>query len=272
MSIKDFIQDSIRKCNINVIPCWNTSVERSEFLDIVKLADIIITQPIKSNYRNAEHLSTEFVLDNSKKESKIIIFPSLRLDFYYFDFYYQRLKNNEQLREPGDYHYKSLIHSYKENKPVEYFLSDHVGNKSLKSNEELELIANNSIKELEKREFSMLDFKKIRECFIINASAYIRKNFKKQLLFYSANHPTKHLFEYVAKNIIEYLDFKEKIKNTDPLYNNERGILYNCIQNYVEFDVLEHKPYLSKYKIENTKEIVKKYYEVYDKINLKEKI
>lgn len=272
ISIVDLIRDSLKEYNIKFLPCWNSSIEREEFLNIVRESDIIITQPVKNNYRNKDYLSTEFLLENSKKETKVIIFPSLRLDFYYFDFYYQRLKNNEQLTEPGDCHYKSLIHSYKENKPIEYFLSEYLDNKSLKSNEELDQIVDSSIKELEKREALMLNFKRIKECFIINSSEYIRKNFKKQLLFYSANHPTKYLLQHIAKNITECLDFNEEIKNVDPLYNNERGMLYGCIQNYVEFDILEHKPYLSKYKIEDAKEICKKYYEVYDKINLKEKI
>ena len=44
------------------IPCFNTNLNKEEFKNIIKDYDIIITQPIKDDYRNKDYLGTNFVL------------------------------------------------------------------------------------------------------------------------------------------------------------------------------------------------------------------
>jgi hypothetical protein len=271
-AIKDIIINSIFNYNIIVVPCFGDIVSKEKFLSYIKQADIIITQPIHPNYRETDYLHTEFILENANPNTKIIIFPSLYFNFYYFDYGYKYLKNNELLREPADYHYYGLIECHLNKKPVENFINDYVNNINLKSKFELEDIANDSIHELIKRENEMQNYKNICDCFIITCSDFISNNYKNKLLFFSVNHPTKFVFHDIAIKIINYLNLPEKIDySIDPLYFNQRGILYKCIQNVVNFnlDNSEHKPHLYDYKLENSIDIIQKYYDTYNNIDLK---
>jgi len=81
-------------------------------------------------------------------------------------------------------------------------------------------------------------------CNIIIASTFIKDNYKKKLLFYSVNHPTKYLLHYISIEILKKLGINYNLinPNIDPLYSNERCILYKCIENVIEFDINYHKP------------------------------
>ena len=84
------------------------------------------------------------------------------------------------------------------------------------------------------------------------------------------NHPTKYLFQYICKIILNELNFDTTFinLNVDPLFHNERGILYKCIQNVVHFNINEYTPQLSKYNLNDINQIVEKYYNTYDNILL----
>lgn len=137
----------------------------------------------------------------------------------------------------------------------------------------MENIALSSIKELEKRENEMITYNNLHKCDIITVSNCINDNYKNTLLFYSMNHPTKFLFHYIVKQIINILNIDD-LNNyeIDPLASNERGILYKCIQNVVEFDITKHTPRLCKYNLETKEEIIAKYIEIYNEIDLKSKL
>lgn len=274
--IKDIIYNCINHFNIVTIPCFADIIEKNTFLNHIKNADIIITQPIHNNYRGTDYLHTEFILKHANLSTKIIIFPSLHFNFYYFDYGYKFLNNNELLREPGDYHYYGLIECYKNSKSISDFFNEFVNNVNLKTKEELENIANDSLNELKNRENEMLNYQNIRDCYIIHSSEFILNNYKNKLLFFSVNHPTKYLFHDIAEKIINYLNLPQKIDySIDPLHFNQRGILYKCIQNVVNFNLnnSEYKPHLYDYKLEDSKDIIQKYYDTYDNINdLKNKL
>ena len=57
--------------NIFHIECWKDNINQQDFTDIILKCDIIITQPIKNNYRNVEYLSTTYI--KSKKKTKLQI-------------------------------------------------------------------------------------------------------------------------------------------------------------------------------------------------------
>jgi len=273
--IKDIIYNCICDYNIIIVPCFGDIISKETFLSYIKKADIIITQPIHPNYRQTDYLHTEFILENANLNTKIVIFPSLHFNFYYFDYNYKFLKNNDLLREPADYHYHGLIECYSNGKTINDFSIEYVNNINLKTKIQLETMAIDSIQELKKREEEMEKYKNIRNCYIINSSDFIQNNYKTKLLFFSINHPTKYLFHDIAIKIINYLNLPEKINySIDPLYFNQRGILYKCIQNVINFnlDDSEYKPHLYDYKLENSKEIIQKYYDTYNNINLKNKL
>jgi len=269
-AIKDIMKKTLYNYNITLILCWIENIDKNYFIEKIKDSDIIITQPINPNYRNTDYLDTEFILKNAKPEVKIIIIPSLYFNFYYFDLTYETLNNGELLRYPSDYHYKTIINNYNTDNNL---IFNQINNVNLKLKEELENIALSSIEELKKRENEMLKYNNLRKCDIITVSNYINDNYKNVLLFYSMNHPTKFIFHYIVKQIINILNIDDfNNYNIDPLASNERGILYNCIQNAVNFDITKHTPRLNKYNLETKEDIVAKYIEIYNEIDLKSKL
>lgn len=271
MSVQDLIQPAIKGCSKKTISCWNGVIGKENYDNCIKNADIIVTQPINPSYRDLTYLHTEYVLENAKPDAKIVIFPSLRLNFYYFDYYYLKLKS-DWLKDPSDYHYLSLANCYKNNLSADHFFTEFVNNETLHSKSFLEDIFNKSILELEEREKKMENYKNIRSCNLIFASSFIKESYKKNLLFYSINHPTKHLLQYIGENILSYLELDSNLldKDKDPFIKNERGIIYKCIQQVVDFDVSQCKPHLYKHKIEDTRKIIEAYYEVYKKFSAEE--
>ena len=269
-AISDIIKKTVQNYSTTLILCWIENIDKNYFTEKIKEADIIITQPINPNYRNADYLDTEFILKNAKSEAKIIIVPSLYFNFYYFDLTYKTLNNSELLRIPSDYHYNAIINNYDLNNNS---IFNQINDVNLKSKEELQNIALASIKELEKRENEMMSYNNLHKCDIISVSNYINNNYKNTLLFYSMNHPTKYLFHFIAKKIIKILDIDDLNNyNIDPLESNERGILYKCIQNVVNFDITKHAPRLCKYDLEIKEKIIDKYIEIYNEIDLKSKL
>jgi hypothetical protein len=268
-AINDIIKKSFADYQITIVLCWLDNIEKEYFLDKIQQADVIITQPINPNYKNTDYLHTEFILENAKKNAKIIIFPSLHFNFYYFDLTYKTLKNNTLLREPSDYHYTELINYYSSNKTQTEFLNNVVNNQQYKTPIDLINIAIDSITELEKRENEMEKYATLRDCLILRSSKFIEDNYKTHLLFYSMNHPAKYIFHHIGENILSYLNIEPNINySIDPLYNHERALLYKCIQQVVEFDINTKTPRLHNSNLEETEKIVNKYYETYNNYDL----
>lgn len=239
-------------------------IDKNDFLNKIQQADIIITQPIKPNYKNIGYSHTEFILENSNKNAKIIIFPSLYFNFYYFDLTYKKLKDDSALKDPSDYHYKELFNYFIQKKTSIEFYNEILENAALKTAIELESIAIDSINELEKRENEMSKYNTIRECLIIQTSNFIKQNYKQKLLFYTMNHPAKYILQYIAEIVLDYLNIDNNINyEIDYCYNEERAMLYKCIQQVVEFDIDIEKPRLHKFNTENKIKIIEKYYDTY---------
>jgi hypothetical protein len=266
-AISDIMKKTLKNYKITIILCWLENIDKNYFLDKIRESDIIITQPINQNYRNTDYLDTGYILKNAKPKTKIIIFPSLYFNFYYFDLTYKILNDNDILRNPSDYHYNIIINNYNENNNM---IINNINNIDLKSKEELESFALSSIEELKKRENEIIEYNNIFKCYLINISSYINNNYKTKLLFYSMNHPTKHIFHYIIEKIINILNIADyNDYNVDPLAFSDRGILYKCIEKCVNFDINEYIPRLSKYNLETKEEIINKYIEIYKEIDLK---
>jgi hypothetical protein len=225
------------------IPCFgNNIINEHDFLQFILTSDIIITQPINDNYQEKFYLSTSFILQHAKKTAKIIIFDSCHFDFYYFDLTYKTI-DNQILHEPIDYHYTTMIDCYKNNQTPDDYINDFVNKSDLKSSEELESMANKSLNELNER------FIRAKEKYEISSNIhcisihdYVKSNYKDKLLFYSMNHPTKYIIEYICEEIIKYLDIPNTINYNLHGLNNPKCILYRCIQKNVNFDISNHNP------------------------------
>jgi hypothetical protein len=260
------------KYNVYHISCWTTECNKETFIEIIKKCDIIITQSISDNYRNVDYLSTSFIINQIKNNCKIIIIDSCYFNFYYFDLIYTKF-NNKNLHNPIDYHYNKMIECYNNKYSIEYYLDNYVNNENLKTSQELEEIANDSLNELEKRYNSNKEKYNKNNIFLIPIFQFIKDNYKIKLLFYSMNHPTKYLIQYICLEIIKILQIPNTINYEVDQLNNPKCILYKCIQKNVNFDIKNHKSLLSiKLKTItkdyiNNYDIVNLYYDIYKRIN-----
>ena len=254
------------KYNTILIECWNSSIDKEYFTNTVKNSDIIITQPISDNYRDCDYLSTNYIIQNKKPECIVIIFDSLYFNFYYFDLTYKQF-NNKLLDNPIAYHYNSMINCYLNKNPPEFYIDNYVNNVDLKTAEELNKIAENSLSQLDSRYIEYSNKYKDENIYTISSSDYIRLNYKNKLLFYSMNHPSKYLIQYISEQIINILKIKNTINYDVDILWNPKCILYKCISKCVNFKVDDHLP-LTK-NLTDPLKITELYYSSYESIDYK---
>jgi hypothetical protein len=243
---------------INNIECFKTDIKEDEFKTLINTSDIIITQPISDNYRDKIYLSTSYILQNKNNNCKVIMFDSCYFNFYYFDLCYKHVNvlpndynielnkdgdyvnfndfdlsykyyNKNILHNPIDYHYNEMINCYKHNKNINYYIHNIVNNIDLKEKEELEHIAIDSLNNLYNRYISNKKLYNINNIYYIPTYKYIKENYKNKLLFYSMNHPSKYLIQYICEQIIDILQLSNTIDYTIDILDNPKCIIYKCI-------------------------------------------
>tara|TARA_S200000501_G_scaffold269141_1_gene252846 strand:- start:309 stop:1139 length:831 start_codon:yes stop_codon:yes gene_type:complete len=226
--------------NFKRVVCWSTNLTKKEFDKEIKFADIIITQPIRENYRDKEYLSTSYIAKNANQNAEIILFPSLYSGtVYYFD-----AISNESVNQATTtaFTHETLVNYYMEGgTDVGYFNTNFVSNKNLLTNKQLESNAQTVIGELKLREDEAI---KQYGLPFIPMSHFIEDNWKKNLLFYTQNHGTSHLYQYLAQKICEKIGINgDSIDlKKDPGRGHTRMIVYSCLENIVKFDTSKCLP------------------------------
>ena len=231
---------------------------------IITDVDILISQPIGEIKNNCK-TSLKYLLSKIKNECKVIIFPVCYLKFYYIDFDYIRY-NNVQLNKPIAYHDKNIIKLFNEYNKLENITIEEIKHLIKKSytnivnnidyyNKDIyDKLAINGIIELENRENEMKTKyeNSVKYIKFIKISDYIINNYKDKLLFYSVNHPSKYILQYLSINILNELGLTNKINyDIDPL-NNIKCILYKSIENSINFKIKDHQPKINnKNKIDD---------------------
>lgn len=225
---------------IKSITCHSTSLTKKEFTTEIKSADIIITQPILQNYRGKEYLSTNYVIKNANQNTNIILFPSLMVgNIYYFDSISDQRVNRASATA---FAHKNLLDYYTQGgSDINYFIKNFVTNKNLLTRKQLESNADNVIGELIRREDEAI---KEHGLPFIRMSSFIKNNWKNNLLFYTSNHGTLHLYQYLAQQICKKigLSFDSIDLKQDPQQKACRLILYSCLENIVKFDLTKCLP------------------------------
>jgi hypothetical protein len=260
VGIKEILNLDRTLYNPIAIECFNTNVTREEMTRCIKNADIIITQPIQDNYRGKDYLSTTYIIYHSKKTCKIILLNSCFFDFYHFD---TKSINKDYVITP--YHNISLYECYKSNKTIEHYIFHFVKNKHLKTKEELETIVTDNLKELERRYNLMLLHKQYspeKNIYSFLIADYIKNNYKDKLLFYTPNHPSKFLLQYICENIVDILNIPNYINYTIDPFVHTKCILNKCIESVVHFNVDEYPALIDGKSTLN--EICQLYYNIYD--------
>ena len=218
---------------VTYIPCFLTEYTDLEFDFILKQSDIIITQPIHDNYRDKYYLASNYIVNKCKENAVIIFVNNCHFDFYYFDLFY----------ESNKYCHMHMLDCIKKKLDVNYYEENYVKNNNLKTTEELNEIFLTSITSLKNRYEDMFQYTK-KNTHFINIIPFIENNYKNMLLFYTFNHPTKYLLQFIALEIIKTLNISNTIDyNSDP-FSDEKCILYSCIQKMVNFDIKECRPFM----------------------------
>ena len=249
--------------NIYCFECWKTDINEECFRDIIINCDIIITQHVSDNYRDVEYLSTSYIIKHRNQNSKLIIFDSCHFDFYYFDLTY-KMFNNNLLHNPFSYHYNKMMECYNNNKSIEYYITHFANNIDLKTSEELETIAQNSLNELKRRYINNQKMYNDNNMYLIHTYEYINDNYKDKLLFHSMNHPTKYLIQFICTKIIDILQIQNTINYDIDVLVLPKCILYKCISKNVNFDINNHNALTLDNK--DIHEFTQLYYDAYKEI------
>lgn len=221
--------------NTIYIPCYSTNYSDIEFDTILKHSDIIITQPIHDNYREKYYLASNYLVNKCKQNSIIIFVNNCHFDFYYVDLCYNKLDK---------YSHSYMMDCFDKNLDVNYYKENYVENDNLKTTNELTEIYNKTIAELKSRYQNMLQYSKHNTHFI-NIIPFIENNYKDKLLFYTFNHPSKYLLQYIALEILNILNIPNTINTELDPFSYERCILYSCIQKMVNFDIRNYNPFMN---------------------------
>lgn len=239
--IKDIMCLSPVLYDVFYISCFSTTLSDIEFDTILKKADIVITQPIHDNYRDMYYLASNYVVNKCKEGATIIFVNNCHFDFYYFDLHYNK---SAQPNKMSNYYHDSMINCISNHFDVNYYREKYLENNDLKTTEELQCICDKSINELQSRYENMFQYIKYNTHFI-NVVDFIRNNYKNKLLFYTFNHPTKYLLQFIALEIIKIVGIQDTIDyHMDP-FSDEKYILYSCIQKMVNFNIKEYTPFIS---------------------------
>ena len=267
------IQEILKTCDFikkyNVF-CFSTHIEKTKqeinkLFDELKHFSVIILQP---HYSDSLYTINNIV-SHTNDNCEIIILSVAYFNFYYPNLIYKKNNDGNICVEPSHYHDKLLIKLYEEHSEniMEKYLTQ-INDENFFEKEYLENLATESIIELEKREDTFINTIYIckRKYKFITLSNFIKNNYKNKLLFYSMNHPSYYLFEYICNEILTLLNL-ELLQNTfekkDLLYMNDRGILYKSIQKCVNFDINTHTPSINK--TSNINEIINMYLLEYQK-------
>jgi len=232
--LKDILCLPSKFFNITYISCFLTQHTDVEFDKILKNSDIIITQPIHDNYRDKYYLASNYVVNKCKEDSVIIFVNNCHFDFYYFDLFY----------ESNRFSHKYMVDCVNKNLDVSYYEEKYINNNNLKTSVELDDIFNKSITNLNNRYKDMFQYTK-KNTYFINIIPFIENNYKDKLLFYTFNHPTKYLLQFIALEIIRILGIKDTIDYQMDPFSDDKCILYSCIQKMVNFDIKMHTPFMN---------------------------
>jgi hypothetical protein len=244
----------------------------SLYQNILPTLHLIIIQPISENYRNNYKYSTKSILHSVRQECIKILFPSLYFDFYhpFLSYVYDKNRPSWKLGDPFDYHDINIIKEYIDENNVEHIFHEYKRkqmDENLLDHDYFINRLNTNIENLRERENNYSSFC-TNDTYIIKSSSYLLENYKKNLLFYTNNHPTKYLFYYISNKILSFLmiPLEEYPVEIDPL----KALiipLYKTIEKEVDFDI-EYYFHFRHYEIIlDDRDIIEKYIRSYNEMD-----
>ena len=241
----------------NYICPYQTNISDIQKNQLITNSDIVITQPISDRFGE---LSVNNIARIKKQNTKMIVFPSCYMRLYYFDSFYYYHKDIH-LKIPHDYHYNKIIESFFNNYTIDKCINEYIYNPNLKTKQELIDLYNIDIEQIKTRTTHYCKINNDSNIYILDITNFIEKTFKEKLLFYTFNHPTGVLLEYIALLIKENLDLNTQWPKCTDVLADSKGILYSCMQNILNFDIKQFPPNIVNYK--NIEDIIQFYHTSY---------
>jgi hypothetical protein len=241
------------------IICHKTDISKEQFIHKIKNADAIITQHISNGYRGKDYLGTNFILSHADISTKIVIVDTCYFKTYFYDYVPSPLWASSV----SAYSYKSMLTYIYNGKHIDEYINDILLNPQHTTLSFLNNFLENDFNQYEMRH-RLVNKNFSREVYqnleFIHISDFIKNNFKDKLLFYSVNHPSKHVLQYIASEIISLLDIDATINyHCDPLAA-EKCIIFSSVKSLVNFDL--PTPYIRD-KTQGIYEICKRYWDAY---------
>ena len=168
----------------------------------IALCDILVCTHVNEGYRNGIGVDTNHLISLAKKSEKIIIVPTIYWEGQTPELFYMKNFDGSNNAEIFDYHNKIIFLSYLRGYSIEKTVSELLDGEKVSFNTKLIENTNNRLIKREK------DIKQKYECFMeseivnIEFSDFIIRNYTSSRLFWTFNHPSAFLLNYVSELII----------------------------------------------------------------------
>jgi hypothetical protein len=213
-------------------PKPNFLLNKDDYEDVksvLKQVDIFIYQQTSDAF--GKLYNSENLCSLTPKSCIKISYPSIYFMGYFPELLYLR-KSGDAANKFSDYHDANIINFYLSDKStaVERSIAA-IMDPTYYSEEQLLTNAENSIKELEKREKNLT----------ITISDFIKNNWLKEQLFFSMNHPNRKVLNEVTSRILNYLGIKNTYIAGDyehlgetrvPIYESVKKLINNKNNSY----------------------------------------
>lgn len=237
--------------------------------DHIAFCDILICTHVKEGYRNGIGVDTNHLISLAKKAEKIIILPSIYWEGQTPELFYMKNLDGSNNIEIFDYHNKIIFLSYIKGYSAEETVSILLDGGKISFNTNYIEITN---KNLIKRENDIKqEYDRILERKIINIefSDFIIKNYTSSRLFWTFNHPTTFLLNYVSALIINSIMRTSKTNMiSEELLDDSFFPLHKSVYTALNCNFENNHNFRVRKKYYSPFDIVNLYFDFYNK-NLK---
>lgn len=225
---------------------------------ILSDVDLLIHQPVSDNYKGLYQLSTNYLKSKLKPKAKVISFPVAYFTGYNPEMVYLKTKNGQRIAQPFTYHDTNIMKFYLLGKSV---------------NETIELIQSNDFYQSsyahQNLENTLFNLEQRERDLDIKLSSFIRESYKVDKLFYTFNHPTSIILNYLANSIFQALEldknkvFFDILEKSDILANSSFPI-YPSLYSALELQFPTSNSYVFERKTYPMESVVDSYFKIYD--------
>lgn len=222
MSINTLITSSIKLMKkyilIDMLPVQDIKGDEKKVgfsADFIQSIDLLIYQNVSENNKFSPKLATAHILKNINENAKTICIPNVYFSGYFPQAcgnpYNPFLKEYNNTPFPyGDINIQEMQDEYSARE-----IAYKIGAKDFYSKEYVEKNANDSLQELINRE----------QICDVKISDYILDNYKKEMLFFTTNHPSNKVLKELVKRVFNLCDeIVDDIDESKAWENNGREI------------------------------------------------